>query len=398
MSRKLIVGALLLGLVAVGCGEEAETPTTTALSQPTTSESAFPPTTHIEPTSSTTSTTQPDLPESAGFYRYGEAGLVRVVGGVEEVMFDAPVWRAWDDLMGGVVFTRDSAGDLFRITSGESTPTSIVRSSGYAYPSFTGLLDGEPSLFFAGIPEGADLSEWPCGDWSLNSRNLITEEEQFHLCLPIEDAWLNIASIGGDLFVGAPGYASGSLFTSTGIEFWDTDGNRVEMKDNPLPSRFPSDGDSCQPCELAALISPDGTKVAYWHRPDSKWPPSAEDNTPTEVWWEQSRAIPAALVVIDLESSVVEWRLDVAPDTGLDDFDGRFLAVRADRRGTETLIYDTIEGGSPPVRVEGRVAFYRSNDSILSISHSGLGIADFFETPTSVLERVSAVAWTTRLD
>lgn len=211
---------------------------------------------------------------------------------------------------------------------------------------------------FAGIPEGAELDRWPCSDWSLNSRDLLTGEERRHLCLPIEDAGFDIRSTGGEKYVGAPYGQCGGTFTSSSIRFWDLTGNPVDVPANPHPQTG-----SCAPCELDALISPDGTHLAYRHRPDSFHPDSPHYSGPgcgggaeqVAAWWDGSKDVPAEIVVIDIDTGEMPWRMEVSADSHMSDFDGRYVVVS--RQG-ESVIYDTWEE-RPPVRVSGNVTLTR---------------------------------------
>ncbi len=298
---------------------------------------------------------------AADYYRYGENGLFRVEAGVETKLIDGPVERAWDDRMGGVITSDIAAIETFHLPAGETTPTPLFlrlpQSDAYAYARFTGIIDGNPALFFAGVPEGVDLDEWPCSDWALNSRDLTTGEERRHICLPVEDAGLDIRSFGDGLFVGAPYGLCGGTGTSSSIQFWDTAGNPVQIPANPFPST-----QSCAPCELDALISSDGNLLAYRHRPDSFHADSPYYSGSScgggaeqfEAWWTGSQDVAAEIVVLDLDSGEELWRTSIPADTRLSDFDGRYLV--AEREG-QSLIYDTV-GTYPSIEAPGQVVLF----------------------------------------
>lgn len=336
--------------------EDGEAPTTPSSSATSPSDTAITSTAAAIATTTSTTITVPASTIGPDYYRYGDDGLFRVVDGVATQLMDGTVERVWDDHMGGVITADVTAIDILHLAAGETTPTPLFRQhgEGYAYARFTGILDGHPSLLFAGIPEGADLAEWPCSDWALNSRDLGTGEERRHLCLPIEDAGFDIQSVGGGLFVGAPYGLCGGTGTSSSIQFWDTAGNPVEMSANPFPPT-----ESCAPCELHALISPDGTLLAFRHRPDSfhpdspyySGPPCGGDAKQVDAWWEGSQSIAAEIVVLDLESGEELWWTDVPADTQLSDFDGRYLVAVGEGQST---IYDTA-GIHPAMEAPGQV-------------------------------------------
>ena len=293
------------------------------------------------------------------YYLYGDDGLLRVVDGIETRLLDDSVAHVWDDHMGGVIIADVTASEVLHLRAGNEIPTAVVRESGYADARFTGIVNDHPSLFFAGIPEGGDLDEWPCGDWSLNSRDLITGEERLHLCLPIEDADLGIRSAGDGLLVGAPYTLCGGTSTSTAIQFWDLDGNPGNLPANPFPSR-----ESCAPCELNAMISPDGALLVYRHRPDSFSDQSPNYSGPAcgggaeqvDTWWQQSKSIPAQIAVVDLGTGDTLWEFEASADTHLSDFDGRYVVLT---RAGQAMIYDTLQDRRL-VEVAGNVRLRRT--------------------------------------
>ncbi len=336
-------------------GTSGTLPTTTISSSTTTTA---PPAGEPPDTGSTVpadSTAPPD------HYRFGDDGLWRVVDGVETELLDGPVTFAWDDRMGGSIAGNDTS-DLFHFGAGATTPTRLLLDEpgddSYGYARFTGVVDGRPVLFFAGIPKGADRDTWPCSDWSLNSRDLITGEDRFHLCLPAEDAGLRIRSFAAGLFVGAPLGMCNATSTSTSLDFWDVDGNPVDIPANPFPPEA-----SCAPCELSALLSADGSLLAYRFRPDSFWHESPYysgdpcDGNPEQYdrWWEESRKVTAVIAVIDLDTGDTVWTLETGADSDLADFDGRYVVVTT---GTGTTIYD-IGHERPPHAVGANVVLAR---------------------------------------
>jgi hypothetical protein len=223
-------------------------------------------------------------------------------------------------------------------TQSPSTPTvppppvEVERESGYWYPEFTGDVDGVPTLFYSGLPVDVDPDTWLCPPgWALNGYVLATGEESAFVCLPIEDAGFDIYSFGGGRFVGTPYGQCGVEYTFHSIQFWDTSGTEVEAVGNP----FPPDRD-CAPCELAALLSDDGTMLAYRHRPDAFWPGSinyraehfcSSDHDDYDGWWEKSSLTPATVAVVDLATGEVLWSTEVGADVQLGDFDGRYIVL-----------------------------------------------------------------------
>lgn len=113
--------------------------------------------------------------------------------------------------------------------------------------------------------------EWTgeCADYEVGAilHDLDSGEERMLTCrLPMEDGSLFPESQGGGWFVGALSVSSGASGTSVRLVFWDQSGAELVVQTNPFP-------ESCAPCNIGALISPDGTRLAYYYRPDAKWPP-----------------------------------------------------------------------------------------------------------------------------
>ncbi len=65
--------------------------------------------------------------------------------------------------------------------------------------------------------------------------------------------------------------------------------------------------------------------------------------------------MPAEIVVIDIDTGEMPWRMEVSADSHMSDFDGRYVVVS--RKG-ESVIYDTWKE-RPPVRVSGNVTLTR---------------------------------------
>ncbi len=351
MRGRSVLACLLLLASACGSDEPAPpstAPATSAISASITTTTTEPATTTeptttttAEPVTTTTTTVPVDLPTDLEYLEFGPNGLVRAADGIRTTLAAEPVSWADDDRMGGVVFQHPGDDTVYRLREGATSPVAITRTEGYWYPRFTGVIDGRPLLFFDGIPEGDHL-RLDCGDWSLNARDLETGEEHAYLCLPIEDAGFDIASTGGGRFVGAPYSQCGATFTSTAIRFWDRSGKPLDVPANPQSA-------DCAPCEVSALISPDGHQLAYLHRPDSFHPNSPHYHGEAcgvwegqgEAWWEASSHVPAAAAVIDLESGGELWRREVPAGTWLVDYDGRFVVLghpRDDGSGANEIV------------------------------------------------------------
>ena len=271
----------------------------------------------------------PEAATGPDFVWYGGFGLVRVEQGVPTVIWDeGTVEWADDDLSGGVLYRVYGQPTLLWQRAGDPEPVEVEREVGYWYPEFTGNVDGAPTLFYSGMPAQVDLDSWSCPDWALNGYALTTGKEYTHVCLPIEDAGFDIYSFGGGRFVGTPYVQCGGDYTYHSIKFWDTSGSEVEVAGNPFPSV-----EDCAPCELAALLSHNGSLLAYRYRPDAFWPDSV--NYPPghlctgdyDGWWEKSQLVPALVAVVDLTTGEDIWSIEVGADVQLGDFDGRYVVL-----------------------------------------------------------------------
>ena len=130
------------------------------------------------------------------------------------------------------------------------------------------------------------------------------------------DGGNNLTSVGGDR-MSTVGWGMSDTWTNWDIQLIDFSGNPVPWPANPVP-------DSCAPCELDALLSPDGQLLAYRHRPDSYWPPT--EMTEDE-WWAATQAIAGTIRVIDVETGVARFEMEVPATAHLVDFDGRYIVV-----------------------------------------------------------------------
>ena len=362
------VTGLLVALVVLagGCADGETSDAAVSVAPPVTSPTWTPPmtTAPISPTSTTTTTTIPSTTSTtvsettttlgvvdggADYYRYGEDGLFRVQDGVETHLVDDPVDVVWDDHMGGLFYKpRQEITQWLKAGAGPVSIADLDPEDEWLTQGglrFTGLVEGEPTLFYAGYADPR------C--YQLLGRGLQTNTVQGLMCLPESDAWFDIGSVGDDLLVGVRWEAHGVAGTAVWIRFWDLDGEIVEVASNPMP-------DPCAPCELDALISPDGGLLVYRYLPYSEWPPGDSDAVTEEEWWEQTRLIPADVIVLDLEDGGELWREEVAAEIHLADFDGRYLvASTAWWHGPiESTIYDTW-GEHEPLAVPSAVTLTR---------------------------------------
>ena len=286
--------------------------------------------------------------------RFGRFGLVRVFDGEESLLVSDPIEEAFDDGRGGVVYgiwNLEGWWDLFWLRAGSDVAEELSIDAGHW--SLT-VLDGHPTLVLREYWN----EEWTgeCADYEVGAilHDLDSGEERMLTCrLPMEDGSLFPESQGGGWFVGALSVSSGASGTSVRLVFWDQSGAELVVQTNPFP-------ESCAPCNIGALISPDGTRLAYYYRPDAKWPPQEWDAVPQEEWWEHSKHIPAEIIVIDLQSGLRLFEMDIgASDGGIADFDGRYLVIELWEAGeaTSTIIDITVQAA--PTHHEGRVRLVR---------------------------------------
>lgn len=329
-------GTLLLtvAVVAAACSSDsdAEAPATPRRAVATSTTAPAPVTSvadSITPTTRSPSTTitPPPVPVEAGFYRFGTDGLFRVVDGEETLLIDEPVVEVWDDYQGGVLFEPGFESTLWGDTYWLKADSGLPQVA--AHSGFTGVVGGDPTVFYG-------VGDTERCDGELFARSLPSGNEHFVMCLPWEDTYLGIESTGGGLLVGAVWDYLHQ--TSRGIGFWDVYGRSVAVRNNPFP-------ETCAPCELTALVSPDGGLLAYRYRPDSPWlDPRSNDSVPDSVWWEQSKQIPAEVAVLDLASGEKLWSVHVPADVDLTDFDGRYLVTTTDPSAGSTQ-YGVRDGG-----------------------------------------------------
>jgi len=299
------------------------------------------------------------------YLRWDETGLYRNSEGSERQVVAAPIWRAADDHMGGVLYEERWGSDrppefgpdrpgTWWLPAGAEAP-GVVEPVG-RFP-FAAAFRDRPTVFhYHAFDE--------CEGESLARYDLLSGTLSPAICsLGEGDGGIHVASSGGDRYVGVAWVAAGPGGTDRTLHFFNEAGEETSVTHNPYPT-------SCEPCELRALLSPDGSLLAYRFRPDAKWPDTEE---PTEDWWERSRHIPADIVVLDLDSGYERWRIRVPAGTRLADFDGRSVVTTADDTST---VHDTrrlrssftVTGGvalihdpvASPAAIEPRVLWGRS--------------------------------------
>ena len=328
--RREVPSLAVLALVLAACGSEVARTTI--------------PTTVASTTTSTTST--PVQVAAVDYYRFGDHGLYRVVRGVETLLVDEPVDRAWDDDMGGVIYTSDLPS-AYWIPSTDGLTEIVIRR-----PRFVALVGGRATaVAFEHEPEAE-------GGGDLVLTDLQTGNDRRIVGIFYEgDGWSVPTSYGGGLFVGVEGAAFGCGYSDHGLAFWDDSGDRIDHPHNPVTD--------CGPCELSAIISPDGRFLAYSHRADS---PSeyhgrleCGQSGLWDDWWASTQDISGQVVVIELETGTEMFRTTSPAQTRVADFDGRYLVVEENLGLYDkpaATIYDTW-GEQSSVRVPGGVALIR---------------------------------------
>ena len=304
---------------------EATAPTTTTLAAlSTTTEATAPITTTLAALSTTTA------PGPPPFFRYGAFGVVRVEAGRETTLLDEPVGGCRATVRVGWC-----SG-----TTGSPTPSSRERCSvcpqvpasqwSIRREARGGVINLDGRLAVMRFDDAEDWCPHPIRVYDLETG----DPEDFVACAGDGDYGLFPGSYGGGLFVGVDHFDSGSCRTNICITFWDSSGGEIDIPANPYPCpavwhEFPD----WTPCELGALVSPDGRLLAYRFRPDNKWPCPEYDDVLYEDWLKESRKIPGEVVVLDIETGSVVFRAPSEADERLYGFDGRFIVLTAtDRR------------------------------------------------------------------
>jgi hypothetical protein len=339
----LMVSAALL-TAACGNGEAGETPPTATTTAASTTSSA--------PTATSTTTTEPSTgttpTATPPFLIYGWEGVTRVSGDVSTLLVAEPVVRAVEDGAGGILFlsVAEQPGWVWLPANAER-PSRIVI-SGEGRP--TGLffpIDGRPSALVSRryqamtrCPQDDDVEE-------LTIHDLETGSERFLECHGLgQDGGEYLTSAGGGLLSSVSWVAVGATGTDRFVSFYDLDGERVTVKHNPL-------SESCAPCLLSALLSPDGTLLAYTRWPTAYWSqPEPADGDITRAyrdWYAKQQHIPTEVVVMEMETGAEVLRTEVAADARLTEFDGRVVTVTTPNGGQRHDIAtgDVVEVSEP---------------------------------------------------
>lgn len=270
-----------------------------------------------------------------------------VTGETEVQLLDRPIRSAASDGAGGVLFTvldPNRFGPTWWLPAGAAEPQVV---SEWDDPLIAALLDGQP------VAEGP-LPATGCSEevqTNMVVRVLATGALETLTCgVAGSDSGSAPDSFGGGLYVGVEWDAVHPSGRSTDVRlvFRDEHGGVVDLPTNPY-------ADDCSPCELAAALSPDGTRVAILHRPDA--PPIRPDEY--DDWLVSTASVEAELLVVDLRSGdlLFSRTLPAATHVGADGwFDGRFVVLGAatwEELDVPTTIIDTATGAA--TEVPGRV-------------------------------------------
>ena len=112
--------------------------------------------------------------------------------------------------------------------------------------------------------------------------------------------------------------------------------DRARFPGNPYPSheacRVQREGEPMAACEVHGRLSPDGTLLATWYRPDfSLW--STRWVCPPEVvadhagWLARLHTLRAEVTVHELDTGIERYRTKLSARSRIVDFDGRFVVV-----------------------------------------------------------------------
>ena len=237
-------------------------------------------------------------------------------------MVEGPITSARSDLMGGVFFEDDTGHRWLR----SGAPGAVEFPGG-----LVGLLDRRPTMLrhearYDRCPE----EEYYWGE-AIVTIDLVTGAREVAFCDPAgPDGGTYPISLGGDLLV-AVATEEWEVRSAHTLVFLDLEGQPIDVATNPF-------SESCAPCELTARLSPDGSLLAYRHRPDAYWPQEVAEALTEDEWWEQSRSIPADVVVIDLATGTELLRRRVDAEVSLTDFDGSRIAEWDHEREISTII------------------------------------------------------------
>ncbi len=351
MSPRLVSLATALLLVCGACGgtdqEVAQSTTSTSTSLP-----IIPSTTEKRTTSSSTSTTASEtaLPS---YLIYGWEGVARVHRGISEVLTTEPVRWATEDGAGGVVFrsVTEEPGWVWLPGIDAEKPVNIdLGDRGSPTIRLVFTVDDRASALVSRTV--CDFTG-PCDygysedELEISLLDLASGDETFFRYIGFSQhggEWLT--SYGEQFFTTVGWTDHGASRTQTVLRFYDINGNRVWVEHNPFEK-------SCAPCHLEAMLSPDGSMLAYTLWPTAYWdqPRPQDGDYPQAIrdWYEENQRIPTEVVVMDLATGVEVFGTEAAADTRLTGFDGRFVTV------TGRTIFDIQTGEAfdvPPAMTE----------------------------------------------
>jgi hypothetical protein len=283
------------------------------------------------------------------YLQFGEDGLTAVTDAAAVSVTSNVVELAGSDLEGGYVWVSlvEGAFEHWWMPAGTAQPVPLA--DGVILTGVSGFVEGRPlQVIRRYVPDRCPEADYYWGE-GLFALHLPTGEETFLFCDGSgPDGGVSPGSLGGDLLVGVA-WQCWEPCSSGETVFWNLEGEVVEVAANPF-------SESCAPCEVEVLLSPDGRLLAYRHWPEAYWPDDRVVALSEEDWWSQSREIPADLVVVDLKTGEERFRSTVPAWTRLVDFDGRFLALETGRHEpwSAATIIDSL-GENAPLELTGHI-------------------------------------------
>jgi hypothetical protein len=275
ISRPGIVAVVAL-LSLAGCSTASESADTTLLPTTTSKGDAdsTTSTTGAVNTTTTTAATTTTEPEAAvvptGILVASESGIVLIDGANATTLLDEPASVAVDDLMGGVVYQGPRANGgygepedtiVWWLPAGAETPQSLLVPTGDQRLRLVAVerIDGSPTVVYI-------RSENP-GDFE-NAEDTLRLYD-FDTAVVTE-----IRTVGGWESGSGQITFGGGIFASnwfgeaySGFDFFDAEGNGVEVGGNPYPSGVICFDGTIDPgggrCYDNVAISPDGSLLAY---------------------------------------------------------------------------------------------------------------------------------------
>ena len=413
--RSRIRVLLAAGMLLAGCGSGDETTESSVTSESSTSvassvpsessstvpsETSSPVPTATADDSQTASTpsassvpTTPTPPEASSqlevrvpdHIRYGSDGLVLVVGDVETRVIDGPVEWVSSDGAGGFVYPVDDQVRWWPAASDNATP---IEAKGL----FARLVDGRPTLIARTDERCSDDGEF----FWLVLHDLASGADRHLACVGWGgDATVGAADFGGDRYVVEWGMDLANYSTKHGLiigELGATDSagplwSGLDSPGNPYPDaetcRVQREGEPMAACEVHGRLSPDGTLLATWYRPDLSFVVDPMEIPPEVVadeagWLARLDTLPAELTVHELDTGIERYRTKLSARSRIADFDGRFVVVAPLCRvytndatcpvqDNPWAVIDT-GGEQPPVTVQGAAALLRPQGDSASIT------------------------------